>query len=174
MDITHPGTDYDIWILPLDGERKPRALIQTPFDERQAQFSPDGRFILYQSEETGRSQIYVQPYPAPGGKRQVSTDGGFAARWSRNGREIFYRAGDRATRMMAVEIETRPDLRVGKPRLLFETPQELGIGGADYDVAPDGRFLVVKAGPRESLHAHLDLVLNWFDELRRRVPTDKR
>jgi len=171
MDITHPGTDYDVWILPLDGDRKPRALIQTPFDERQAQFSPDGRFILYQSEETGRSQIYVQPYPGPGGKRQVSTDGGFAARWSRNGREIFYRAGDRATRMMAVEIETRPELRVGKPRLLFETPQELGIGGTDYDVAPDGRFLVVKAGPRESLHAHLDLVLNWFDELRRRVPS---
>ncbi len=175
MNVTSPGTDYDIWVVALDGERKARPLVRTPYDERNARFSPDGRYIAYESDETGRSQLYVQAYPGPGGKRQVSTEGGFDARWSRTGREILYRAGDRAEKMMVVEIETRPELRVGRPRLLFETRQELGLGGADYDITPDGqRFIVIKAGPRESQQAHLELVLNWFDELRRRVPSGKR
>ncbi|HET7294700.1 MAG TPA: protein kinase, partial [Vicinamibacteria bacterium] len=175
VDITSPGTDYDIWALPLEGERKLQPLVRTRYWERQARFSPDGRHFIYQSAEAGRLQVYIQPYPGPAGKRQVSTDGGFDARWSRTGREIFYKAGDRAEKMMAVDIETSPELRVGKPRLLFETRQELGLGGTDFDITPDGqRFIFIKAGPRESQQAHLELVLNWFDELRRRVPAGKR
>jgi Tol biopolymer transport system component len=175
LDVTSAGTDYDIWVLPLDGERKARPLVRTPYDERQARFSPDGRYIAYQSEDTGKSQIYVQAYPGPGAKRQVSTEGGFQARWSRSGREIVYRSGDRNEKMIAVDIETRPELRIGKPRLLFEARGDLGLGGYEYDLAPDGqRFIIIKAGPRESQQAHLELVLNWFDELRRRVPSGKQ
>jgi hypothetical protein len=99
----------------------------------------------------------------------MSTEGGFAPLWARSGREVFFRAGDLGTKTMVVDIETKSELRVGKPRVLFETRREYGLGGGDYDVAPDGRFLVIRAGPRESEHAHLDLVLNWFDDLRRRA-----
>ncbi|HJS60078.1 MAG TPA: hypothetical protein VKA01_18365 [Vicinamibacteria bacterium] len=174
LDMTSPGTDYDIWLLPLEGERKPRSLVRTPYDERGARFSPDGRFIVFQSEETGRNEIYVQPFPGPGAKSQVSTEGGFGPLWASSGREVFYRTGDLGTKVMAVDVETKPELRVGKPKVLFEARREYGLGGGDFDVAPDGRFLVIRAGPRESEHAHLELVLNWFDELRRRVPPGKR
>ncbi len=158
-----PNTGQDIWLLPLEGDRKPRPMLQTPFNESDAKFSPDGRWVAYVSDETGRNEVYVQAYPGPGGKSQISTEGGTEPAWARSGRELFYRNGDK---MMAVTLETKPGFTAGTPRLLFQGQYE-----PTYDVAPDGqRFLMIKAGAQGAAPVQLQLVLNWFEELKRRVP----
>ena len=135
------------------------------------QLSPDGRWMAYASEESGRREIYVQAYPGPGGRWQISSDGGNEPLWSASGRELFYRSGDR---MMAVDISTVREFLAGKPRKLFEGSYVRAAGGyvrAQYDVSPDGqRFLMLKAveqitAPLTQIH----VVLNWSDELKRRL-----
>ncbi len=159
-----PGTD--IFVLPLRGERTLRPLLQTRFYEGAARFSPVGRWVAYVSNESGRLEIYVRPFPGPGAKWQISTEGGRRPLWSRNGRELFYRQGDK---MMVVDVETKPTFRAGKPRMLFE-----GHFLGSYDIAPDGtRFLMIKEDPAESGPAHVNVVLNWFEEVKRRVPGAK-
>ena len=118
----HPTTGRDIWLLPLEGDRKPRPFLQTSFNERVPMFSPDGRWLAwlaYVSDESGREEVYVQPFPGPGGKWQISTEGGSEPVWARNGRELFYRNGQK---MIAVEITARPTFAAARPRLLFEAP----------------------------------------------------
>ena len=161
----------DIWLLPFDGDRKPSPFFRTPFNERAAQFSPDGRWIAYMSDESGRFEVYVQPYPGPGGKWQVSTDGGEEPVWGRSGRELFYRNGER---MMAVDIATQPTFSAGSPKVLFEGQYARNAYFiANYDVAPDGeRFLMLKAvEQQEEALSQFNVVLNWFEELKQRVPT---
>ncbi|MDR3722704.1 MAG: protein kinase [Candidatus Acidoferrales bacterium] len=109
-------TGYDIWVLRI-GDRKAQPFLRTPFNESAPEFSPDGRWLAYVSDESGRFEIYVQPYPGPGGKWQISTDGGTEPVWNRNGRELFYRSGDK---MMAAAVATQPSFFAGKPRMLFE------------------------------------------------------
>ena len=89
-DSLDPKRGFDIWALPLEGDRKPFAVVQTDFNERLAQFSPDGKWIAYQSDKTGRFEIYVRPFPGPGGDSRVSIDGGAQVRWNPNGKELFY------------------------------------------------------------------------------------
>jgi Tol biopolymer transport system component len=166
-------TGSDIWMLRLS-DRKPQPFLQTPFNEEGPRFSPDGRWLAYVSNESGRYEIYVQPYPGPGGKWQISTEGGTEAVWNRNGRELFYRSGDK---MMAVDITTLPNFSVGKPRMLFQGPYVTPAGTyADYDVSSDGqRFLMLK--PVEQTGAaptQINVVLNWFEELKQKVPTGKK
>ncbi len=167
----HP-TGFDIWVLPLEGERKPRPFLQTPAYEGGAIFSPDGRWLAYESEESGRNEIYVQPFPGPGEKWQISTEGGADALWARSGRELFYRNGDQ---MMAVEITTEPTFSAGIPKLLFEGRY---LGGetsrAIYDVSPDGqRFLMMQSGDEQTVSPNqINVVLNWFEDLKRQVPAD--
>ena len=163
-----PNTGRDISILHLS-DRKVRPFLQTSFTEGAAAFSPDGRWLAYSSDESGRMEIYVQPYPGPGGKWQVSTEGGNESLWSRNGRELFYRSGDK---MMSVEISTQPTFSMGKPKLLFTGPYLLTAATiANYDVSPDGqRFLMVKADERAQGIAQINVVLNFTEELKRRVP----
>jgi len=156
----------EAWVLPLDGankEAKLQPFLDTRFARGYFQFSPDGKWVAYESDETGRSEIYVVPYPGPGGRSQVSTDGGTQPRWNRNGREMFFRSGDK---MMAVDVETGAAFRAGSPKMLFTKVSE------DYDVAPDGkRFIMLKpAAAAESAPIELHVIVNWFDELRRRVP----
>src|SRR5262249_45703013 len=116
-----------------------------------------------QSTESGRFEIFVRPFPGPGPKYQISADGGTMARWARNGREIFFRKGDR---MMAVGVEPMPTFTAGRPRLLFEGPFL-----DSYDVDPDGkRFLMVRKDPAESGAPRVNVVLNWLQDLRSRVP----
>jgi Tol biopolymer transport system component len=127
--------------------------------------------MAYVSDESGRWEIYVQPFPGPGGKSQISTDGGREPAWNSNGREIFYRSG---ARMMAVDVTLQPSFSAGRPRVLFEgpyRPTNASIPG--YDVSPDGqRFLMVKQDvPATSAATEINVVLNWFEELKRRVPT---
>jgi eukaryotic-like serine/threonine-protein kinase len=166
----NPTTQRDIWVLPL-GDRKAQPFLRTPFNESVPRFSPDGRWLAYISDESGRYEIYVQAYPGPGGKWQISTEGGTEPAWNPNGRELFYRSGDK---MMAVDIATRPGFAAGKPHMLFEGQyQPAPATLPNYDVSPDGqRFLMVK--PTESVEAaptQINVVLNWFEELKRKVPT---
>jgi eukaryotic-like serine/threonine-protein kinase len=167
----HPRTGSDLWILPLKGERKPRPFLQTQSDEEDAAFSPDGRWLAYASNESGRYEIYIQPLSGPGGKRQISTEGGTAPLWARNWRELFYLNGDK---MMAVEITIHPTFTVGKRRLLFEGRYQKVGPRANYDVTPDGqRFVMVQARERELAPAQLNVVTNWFEDLKRRVGSAK-
>ena len=163
-----PATGYDIWVLRLS-DRKAQPFLRTSFNETAARFSPDGRWLAYVSDETGRNEVFVQPYPGPGGKSQISTAGGTEPAWNRNGRELFYREGDK---MMAADITSQSALEVGKPRVLFEGRYAVSrIPFLNYDVSPDGqRFLMLKDSDQASEVTQINVVLNWFEELKRRVP----
>ena len=161
------NTSQDIYALSLAGKWEPKPIINTPAFEGGAQFSPDGRWIAYVSDESGRMQVYVRPYPAMDRRWPISTEGGTSPMWNRNGRELFYRNGDK---MMAVDVGGGSDLRLSAPRLLFEQPYAFGqtITLPNYDVRPDGqRFLMVKDEPGAG---RLNVVLNWFTDLNRLVP----
>ncbi|MGH9254983.1 MAG: protein kinase domain-containing protein [Vicinamibacterales bacterium] len=168
----HPETGRDIWVLLLK-DRKAVPFLQTPFTEGAESFSPDGRWMAYVSDESGRPEVYVQPYPGPGGKWQISTESGTEPKWNPNGRELFYRSGDR---MMAVDITTQSGFSPGKPRLLFDGQYFASVfplTGVAYDVSPDGqRFLMVKETGQTTAPVQIRLVLNWFEELRRKVPAN--
>ncbi len=165
-------TARDIWILPLEGERKPQSILQTQFNELAPVFSPDGRWLGYVSDESGRNEIYVRSFPkVEEGKWQISTDGGVEPRWAANGPELFYRTGS-GDQMMAVDITTGPTFRAGSPRLLFEGSYESGVvGTALYDVTPDGQRFVMVQAQQGAAQAQINFTLNWFEELKRLVPT---
>ena len=166
----NPTTKKDLWVLRLS-DRKAEPFLRTPFNEGGPVFSPDGHWIAYISDESGRPEIYVQPYPGPGGKWQISTEGGNEPAWNRNGRELFYRSGNK---MMAVEVTTQPTFSAGKPKALFEgqyVPVSPGLTGTAYDVSADGqRFLMVKETEASISATQINVVLNWFEELKRRAP----
>jgi Tol biopolymer transport system component len=169
--VANVKTGNDIWTLRLS-DRKAQPFLQTQFNEGNPRFSPDGRWIAYVSDESGRSEIYVQPYPGPGGKWQVSRDGGTEPVWNRNGRELFYRSGNK---LMAVEITIQPNFELGNPRMLFEGPYvPSAVPVSNYDVSPDGqRFLMLKPAEQDqaqSAPTQITVVQNWFEELKRRVP----
>ncbi|MDA2935289.1 protein kinase [Acidobacteria bacterium AH-259-D05] len=160
---------YDIWFISLAGEREPQLFLQTEFNEQFPKFSPDGRWLAYVSNESGRNEVYVRPFPkAEEGKWQISTEGGTLPVWARSGRELFYR-GD--NKMMAVDIETGSSLTPGKPRLLFDvTPVD---ASATFDVTPDGQhFLMIQAGEQQEKANQIHVITNWFEELQRLAPTD--
>ena len=167
---TDPKTQRDIWILSMKDKKRSPFLV-TPATEGAPRFSPDGRFIAYVSDESGRAEIYVQPFPGPGGKWQISADGGIEPVWNPNGRELFYRAGNR---MMAVAVTTQPTFSPGRPAMLFAgdyLASPFPATGVTYDVSGDGqRFLMVKETPQVS-QIRINVVANWFEELKRLVPT---
>jgi eukaryotic-like serine/threonine-protein kinase len=168
----NPTTGYDIWVLRLS-DRKAQPFLRTPFNESVPRFSPDGRWLAYISNESGRWEIYVQSYPGPGGKWQISTEGGTEPAWNPNGRELFYRSGEK---MMSVDIATQPSFSAGKPRVLFEGRYSPAPGTTpNYDVSPDGqRFLMIRPTEQaEAAATQINVVLNWFEELKRRVPPGK-
>jgi hypothetical protein len=154
-----PG-GYAIWVLPLEGERKPRLFLHDSRGQLGGRISPDGRWLAYIS-----GGVYVSSFPSGNGKWQISGVGGELI-WARNGRELFYRVGDK---MMAVGIERNSSLTMMKPRLLF-TRSRPGLpkpGVPSYDVSPDGqRFLMVKESQVASTPAQLNVVLNWVEELK--------
>jgi Tol biopolymer transport system component len=159
--IQDPKTNFDLWVLPLEGDRIPWVYLNTPFDERQAQFSPDGRWVAYHSNESGRYEIYVRPFPKPGGQWQISAGGGISPRWRRDGRELYYIAPD--NRLMAVSISTKgATLDPAAPVALFPTRLFAGPGAfaAQYAVAPDGRFLI-NAAAENAAPLPITLLLNW-------------
>jgi len=158
-----PTTQRDIWVLRLS-DRNLQPFLRTRFNEGNPTFSPDGHWLAYRSDESGRFEIYVQAFPGPGGKYQISTEGGSWPVWNANGRELFYRSGDK---IMVVDVMTQPSFSVDKPRMLFDGQYEQG-----YDVAPDGQhFLMLKLVHQGPAATQINVVQNWFEELKRRVPT---
>ena len=161
----HPNTFSDIWVMSTTGDPASSPVIATQFEEGQVQLSPDGKWLAFSADDSGRFEIYVQPFPLAGSRWQISTDGGGRPVWSRDEREIFYRRPDGG--IVAVAVTTDPVFASGEPQLIFKGP----ITGR-YDVAADGkRFLVqrVEAEQTDS-PTGLSVVLNWFDELERLVP----
>src|SRR5689334_12875507 len=129
-------------VLPLEGDRKAFPIANTPFDEQQGVFSPDGKWVAYQSDESGRFEIYARPFPGPGALTQVSAGGGHSPRWRADGKELYYLDPD--LKMMAVKVEVKgAAFTAGTPISLFQTHINTATNRQQYDVARNGRFLVL-------------------------------
>jgi Tol biopolymer transport system component len=179
----NPSTSGDIMTLPIEGDEKsgwkpgePKPFVNSAFTEAFPAFSPDGRWLAYMSNESGISEVYVRPFPGPGGKWQVSTGGGAVPKWSRGGKEFFYRTQD--NKIMVVTYTAFGDsFQADKPQLWSPGQfTERGAGNYNFDLHPDGkRFAVLKAPGTEQAAAvnHVSFILNFFDEIRRKVPPGK-
>jgi serine/threonine-protein kinase len=165
-----PDTGIDIWILPLDGERKPRPFLRTRFREWFPAFSPDGHWVAYESDESGRPEIYVQQYPGPGRKVQISNEGGTRPVWSHDGLTLFYANGDK---LMRVAIEAKTGFAAGTAQQVLQG--NYYESGHYFDVMPDGKqFVFIKEREQTRAATQINLVLNWFDELKRRMSDGAR
>lgn len=170
-DVIVAGTQMDVWLLHVEADSlRPAPLVTTPFQDRAPVFSPDGRWIAYVSNKSGRDEIYVLPYPGPGPERTASTAGGREPVWSRDGTELFYRTEDQ---LMVVDVELGDRFHASQPRPLFRDVYERDAAGRcgvpNYDVTPDGeRFLMVRRD-ETTQGAAVVVVLNWTEELRRRL-----
>jgi Tol biopolymer transport system component len=165
FDRLLPSTRWDVWVMPLDGKREPSPITNTAFVEMDGQLSPDSRWIAYVSNESGRMEVYLQAHPGPGERQQISNEGGRMPRWSKKGTELLYFSGPK---MMSVEVQPDPQLRVTKPRILFERKHQ----PLSYDVTPDGQRFVMVESEQESAPTQLNVILNWHQELKRLVPTN--
>ncbi len=175
--VTGPGDQEDIWVLPMGREGKPAPLVATPGRDHSPRFSPDGRWLVYDSNESGQNQVYVTGYPK-GETFQLSTIGGLAPVWSGDGREIFYEA---SRKMTTVSVTTEGGrLRFGTPHALFDLDSSVANGaigtlyagdnqGPAYDVSPDGqRFLMIRLN--DPPIREIVVVQHWFEELKRLIP----
>jgi serine/threonine-protein kinase len=164
---------HDIGILRIGGDGEPEYLVASDANECCPKFSPDGNWLVYVSDESGRNQVYVRPFPGPEVKWLISEEGvgGGQPVWSPDGRELFYRSGNKT---LVVSIQTRGQtLTAGSPQVLFEgqyVNHSIPAGFQYYDISPDGnRFLMLKEITPET--TQINVVLNWFEELKRLVPT---
>ena len=162
-------TRTDMYLLPLTGTREARALIATPGAEVLGKISPDGRWIAYTGQYEAGEQVYVQAFPSLAGRWQVSRNGGSAALWSRDGRELFFFNGDQ---LFAAPVKLAPVFSPGEPRPLFRIARPSALEGSDiYDVAPDGkRFIVLARQKDPNKAARLDVILNFDKRLARGAP----
>jgi serine/threonine protein kinase len=163
----HPTKQFDIWVLPLNpdkpDERKAFLYLQTEFAEVWAKLSPDGRWLAYTSDETKRNEIYVQSFPTPGNKLQVSTNGGERAVWSRDGKELYFISAD--GRMMAVEVKSGARFEIGLPKGLFSVRLARDTDSW-FDVTKDGRFLI-PVQVDQTAKTNMTVVLNWQTALKK-------
>ena len=162
-----PGTGMDVWILPM-ADRKPVPFVKTNFREWFAEFSPDGKWIAYDSNESGRSEIYVRPFPGPGGKWQVSTEGGSRPEWSHDGRELFY-LND--STLFGVPVDDARGFSAGRPEKLFAC--DCYESGRYYEVAREaGQFFFLHGSQQARPIDRINMVLDWRGELERRSQTE--
>jgi len=157
---------YDIWVLPISGDRplvpgKPFPFLQTEFSESGAKLSPDSKWVAYTSNESGQNEVYVQTFPSPGGKSQISTGGGNRPVWRRDGRELFYIAAD--GKLMAVEVKLGSKLEAGAPKPLFDTR----LGNGPFDISPDGRRFLLANPSEDAGRTPMTVVVNWTGEVKR-------
>jgi Tol biopolymer transport system component len=158
VDLAPTGgkTKTDVWVLPLNGGEKPRPFLETEFDERGASFSPDGKWVTYTSDESGRSELYVVPFPGPGGKWQVSTDGSLGGGWFKDGKEILYGTLDSV--VMSVDVKVGPSgPEFGAPKTLFKAP----ANATAFAITPDAERFLVAYPPGNAEAAKVALVTNW-------------
>jgi serine/threonine protein kinase/Tol biopolymer transport system component len=167
----HPETTWDIWLAHVGDEPRQEAFISTQFSEYHPMISPDGQWLAYQSDETGRFEVYVQPFPDGGKKWLVSAGGGTQPLWARNGEELFYRYGKN---IMAASIRPGPNFEAETPELLFEFPYlaASGYGSPDYDITPDGQRFVMIETETQVPRTEFYVVVNWLEELKRLVPAE--
>jgi Tol biopolymer transport system component len=171
-----PQSGLDIWTVRLDdrSSRQPAPFLRTPFQEDLPVFSPDGRWLAYRSNESGRMEVYIARFPEATIKQQVSVDGGDQPLWAPGGKQLFYVNGNH---VMSVDLNAESGLHAARPRMVFErapsgTARDSGQWGHTYAVFPDGkRFLFVENVVQPEVR-ELRVVLNWFEELRARVPTE--
>jgi len=157
-----PDTKDDLWALPMDGGGKPVLVLQTAANEHNGAFSPDGKWIAYASDESGREEVYIQPFPPTGFKWTVSNQGGNRPRWRRDQKELFYLSAGRAGVMTAEVQIDGANIRTGAPRQLFPLPWPLPVLVSPYDVTADGqRFLVLEPDSASTGSAVLTVMLNW-------------
>jgi serine/threonine protein kinase len=155
-----------VWVLPFSGDRKPYRFVETQFNAQAGKFSPDGRWVAYVSNDSGRDEVYVAPFPGPGGRVQVSSGGGSQPRWRRDGRELFYLSPD--IKMMAADVSaTAEDFRAGSVRTLFAVSPLGGVPGYLYDVTADGQRFVVAQDFEHTSTLPLTMVINWPAELKK-------
>jgi serine/threonine-protein kinase len=170
VEDTLGPTQKDIWFWSSDEEAKP--FVRSSFEERQPAFSPDGRWVAYVSDESGRFEVYVRSFPSGERAVQVSVGGGIEPVWAQGVDELFYRNEDQ---MMMVPVSTTPSFEPGVPVLLFEKAFEYGASFArpGYDVTPDAqRFVMILSEEDEVPARRVHVVLNWFEELERLVPKE--
>jgi serine/threonine-protein kinase len=162
-DPNHPLWDGDMWVVSLDGSQAmPRPFIQRNHNQRHGAWSPDGKWIAYASDESGRWEVYVEPYPGPGAKTMISTEGGHQPLWSRDGGKLFYRSGDK---MIAVTVKTQSEFEVTSADEVFDRRFLSRINYRSYDVTSDGTFLMIQE-LQEPARLGINIVLNWFEELK--------
>ena len=166
-----PDTGFNIWILPLTGERKPWPLVRTPSEEWGARFSPDSSWVAFASDESGTAEVYLVPVPPNAGRKtRVSTGGGTAPRWRRDGKELFYLSGDGRS-VMAATVDLQPAVRTGQPTTLFTLGDQAAFRetarNAGFDVTPDGQRFLISQPITESPSSRITVVLNWAATLRR-------
>ncbi len=172
---TGPETKLDLWFLPLLGDRKPIPFLRTKFNEVQGQFSPDGRWVAYRSDESGSSQIYVRPFPPPaggGGRWMIYPYGASQPRWREDGKELFFFSGPGW--LMSVDVSTSPVFQAGAPKVILASPiiaadsaMLFGSPGFYWDVADNGRRFLINTATPESASAPITVVLNWMAGLRK-------
>jgi Tol biopolymer transport system component len=168
-----PDGDRHLWVTPTGDVSKARSILRTRSAIESARVSRDGRWVAYISNESGRFEVYVQPFDGSGSKFQISADGGMEPLWSARGDELFYRNG---AKMMAVNVRTAPPFSADTPRMLFEKPF-FGptIPTGTFGVSADGRrFLMLEPVAAETPVTEIQIVLNWAEELKRLVPTTKQ
>lgn len=162
-----PDTGYDLWTLSLGSEQAhPKPFVRTPFEERDGQFSPDGRWIAYQSNESGRLEVYVQPFPGPGGRWQVSTEGGAQVRWRGDGKELYYLALDGRLMAVPVGVISGPAIEASPPVSLFTPRLGRGVQTSNrqqYIVSADGQEFLMNALVDDATRAPMRVILNWSE-----------
>jgi len=166
----HEGTVLHLWVLSIDGGGRPYRLLRGTTAEVEGQFSPDGRWVAYSSNDSGRWEVYVAPFPFPDGgdKYQVSTDGGQQPRWRRDGKELFFLSPDR--KMMAMSVKDSSKLEFGPPKVLFQTRAHEPITAEEfftYDVSADGQQFLVNVNAEQNNAAPVDIILNWASGLKK-------
>jgi eukaryotic-like serine/threonine-protein kinase len=164
--VAGANKQQDIWVLPMAG-KKPIAFLESEFNELQPDFSPDGRWIAYTSDESGTQEVYVRRFeaaPARAAAIRMSVQGGSHPKWRRDGKELFYLAPDR--KLMSVEVDPSPVFRAGPPRTLFQTRVEMADFLVNYEVAADGQRFLVNS-PDDTQLGPLTVIVNWNPDLQR-------